>query len=238
MPYFGVSWSLCVEEHFYLMIAPLLLLSTRRAGWVILAVYMLLPGLFRTWLHGEINYEQTHFRWDQCGAGVVLAGLSLHWSAMWKFLCRYAVVFSCCGVVVVLLNLYWRIAGIDGIQAWSFGMWSLISMTWVLLANSSEYWQRQAGCWLTRYIADRSYSLYLVHIEAIVIVKKLELTSFTSWITCWIVSLIAAEILYRVVERPWLKLRDWVCENRFVSPAPVAKETVAEKVVLTPSCQR
>ena len=45
MPYFGISWSLCVEEHFYLLIAPLLMLLRR--GWGAIALLVLL-GLRRS----------------------------------------------------------------------------------------------------------------------------------------------------------------------------------------------
>ncbi len=74
LPFFGVSWSLCVEEHFYLLIAPLLLLMGQRRVWVLasLALLIAIPiGVRR--IDPSVNTFQTHARIDQCAIGVFLA---------------------------------------------------------------------------------------------------------------------------------------------------------------------
>src|SRR5262249_54199966 len=74
------------------------------------------------------------------------------------------------------------------------------------------------------------YSLYLTHIEAIAIVKKIAPDSF--WLTLiltWCLSLVLAEILYRCVERPWLRARDsWLGVHKSLeSSSPVADTPTA-----------
>ena len=85
MPFFGVSWSLCVEEHFYLLIAPLILLVGKRKSLatVIFSGLVLSPIVFRTMGWFE-HMQQTHVRIDQCAAGVTLAYTSVVHPNAWS----------------------------------------------------------------------------------------------------------------------------------------------------------
>jgi peptidoglycan/LPS O-acetylase OafA/YrhL len=60
-----------------------------------------------------------------------------------------------------------------------------------------------------RYLADRSYAVYLLHGEALAIVRKLpDVGFFWQLVFTWLLTLLFAEILYRVVERPFMDLRE------------------------------
>jgi peptidoglycan/LPS O-acetylase OafA/YrhL len=63
---------------------------------------------------------------------------------------------------------------------------------------------------LTMHISTRSYSMYLLHIEALAVTKKLVPdTHFLIFITiAVIITMILSEFLYRFVEMPFLRLRD------------------------------
>ena len=104
MPYFGVSWSLCVEEQFYLAVAPLLLLFFRhRRALPLLPLLLLVPPVCRAmgW-YGSLS--QTHVRWDQCAVGVVLACVAVFRPGWWQQLCRLAPVVALGGLAAAGFN--------------------------------------------------------------------------------------------------------------------------------------
>ncbi len=75
IPFFSVSWSLCVEEHFYLIIGPLLLFVLK-SRWRFVAAFttlLVLPVVVRHLGWGTL--QETHARIDQCAVGVGLACL-------------------------------------------------------------------------------------------------------------------------------------------------------------------
>ena len=60
MPYFGISWSLCVEEHFYLVVAPAVYAAWRfRPVRYLIAIALLIPSVCRAegWYGADF---QTH----------------------------------------------------------------------------------------------------------------------------------------------------------------------------------
>ena len=89
MPYFAISWSLCVEEHFYLLVAPFLLILARshRAATVLLPIILALPLACRSlnWYH---SLQETHVRYDECATGVLLAYTFVFLPRLWRKLWR------------------------------------------------------------------------------------------------------------------------------------------------------
>ena len=94
LPYFGISWSLCVEEHFYLAVAPVLLLFWRvRLSLVLLPVLLVLPYVCRLmgWLvHPDGGGIETHARYDPCAVGVLLAAIDVARPRLWALLRKLA----------------------------------------------------------------------------------------------------------------------------------------------------
>lgn len=215
MPYFGVSWSLCVEEHFYLAVAPFILAAarTRWIAWTTFAI-LLLPSICRMMGWYDSIY-QTHVRYDQCAIGVVLAFLNVHKPMIWAWLCRVALPLALLSLIPIGYLVCTKQGWLIGIMELPIMLWAFLFSTWVLLANSSAFWQERLRFLVTRVLADRAYALYLVHIEAIVIVNKLEVASF-GWnlLLTWSVALALAELLYRGIERPFMSLRERFSASR------------------------
>lgn len=213
LPYFAVSWSLCVEEHFYLVIGPILLLMRRFrgvGGLVVLA--LLIPTVCRLmgWYYHEAMFE-THVRYDQCAIGVGLAWIQIMRPALWSRLTRFAPLFSLMGLGLFLHLVF--VGGIPVPPAYyptvDITAWTLLFAAWVLQANASPWWAQALQFRLTRYLADRAFSIYLLHVEAISAVRYLgDWPLPVRMALAWGITLIAAEVLYRVVERPGMRLRD------------------------------
>jgi peptidoglycan/LPS O-acetylase OafA/YrhL len=227
LPYFGVSWSLCVEEHFYLAVAPVLLLFWRvRAALVLLPLLLVLPFVCRSagWLvHPDGGGIETHARYDPCAVGVLLAAIDVARPRLWAVLRSLAPFLALAGLVAAgrdvacRLNPQWGL-GDQGITAWA-----LIFGSWVLLAAARPGWAvgRLPG---VRYVAERSYAVYLLHPEAFALLKKLDGLPFVAFLALtWAVSLLLAEVLYRLVERPGMRLRERFGASRTREPAPPAQ---------------
>ena len=221
LPYFGVSWSLCVEEHFYLAVAPLLLIFWRwRFAVCFLPVLLAVPVVCR-W-NGWYGHEgvETHARYDPCAVGVLLAAIDATLPRLWALLRRFAPLLALAGLaaagrdVVCRLNPQWEL-GDQGILAWA-----LIFGTWVLLAAARPDWAagRLPG---VRYVAERSYAVYLLHPDALALLKRVEGVSFGAFVVLtWVLSLLLAEVLFRLVERPGMRLRERFGASRSREPAP------------------
>ncbi len=207
LPFFGISWSLCIEEQFYLLIAPLLLIL-RRKEWitVALALLILIPMAGR-WLVGDSTPWMTHLRIDSCAFGVLLAQVYINYPQLWKwctFLSPMGILVGLGTLLTLALQRYRGEFGEMPLEGYG-----LLSGCLVVQAQVSPYWKQRATNGILRYIASRSYSLYLVHIEALAIARRSGDQHFlTYFLISVLISLISAELLYRTVEIPWMTFRD------------------------------
>lgn len=92
LEFFSISWSLCVEEQFYLIIAPLLAflgMAGKKTISIVLIILFMLPSVFR---HFELyNYvNETHVRFDGCILGVLLAQIHHQYKKNWETLVKYS----------------------------------------------------------------------------------------------------------------------------------------------------
>jgi len=210
LPYFFISWSLCVEEHFYLLIGPLLVLAyfLRRWGVVLVVAVFLAPAVCRSmgWYQ---SLEQTHVRFDECLTGVLLAAASVFAPQLWRLLCRAAPVLASLGICVYLWIAWTRWHPQHSIwpdeqTACEFAFGSML-----LLAVSSDAWKRRLylpGC---GYLATRAYSIYLLHPEGLALARRMHLDSFLLFcVVSWLITLVASELLYRGIERPVMDARE------------------------------
>jgi peptidoglycan/LPS O-acetylase OafA/YrhL len=235
---FSHAWSLCIEEHFYLLFPLLAWLLVRRLSARSFAILLLIcvsTGIaLRTaiWLHDdaiapnrnwfiEDIYFPTWNRLDGLLAGVALAALKTFRRSVWDGLARHSNSILVAGLALVAWS-FWLFAVRTGLLANSLG-WPVLSLGFALLVFAGA----QRSGWLghlalpgAAWLATISYSLYLVHkavyhMVAAHFADALSGHGLLAFAMYAGASLIGATILYYLVERPGLRLRSrWLARTQ------------------------
>ncbi|WCE05324.1 acyltransferase [Pseudoxanthomonas sp. JBR18] len=247
---FSHAWSLCVEEHFYLVF-PLLAwaLMRRPAVWKVsvLATCVVVGGVaLRSgiWLHDtaaeaagapqrnwfvEDLYYPTWNRLDGLLCGVLLATLKVFRPALWARAQAKANGVLMLGLAVMALAFWLTRARVD-LMSNALG-WPVLSAGLALLVFAGAARGSLIGRWQVPgvgWLAGISYSLYLVH-KAVFKQVQLHLGDAIAGLGVAQVlvyggaALLVAAVLYYAVERPGLRLRGRVLGTR--RPPVVARET-------------
>lgn len=222
---FSHVWSLCVEEHFYLLFPLLawwLMHRPSTAKFIATCVLLVLVGLLLrdyAWRHMthfvEDVYYPTYNRLDGLLAGVVLATIQAFRPRLWQRLQQQAnVIWLPAGLALVGLAMWlfrertaW-LSTVIGYPLLSFGMAML-----VLAGTAQQGW---LGRWRipgARWIALISYSLYLCHKAVFHFVER-TLVPPLGWqgvplfLVYAIAALLGGALLHYAIERPFLRLRE------------------------------
>jgi peptidoglycan/LPS O-acetylase OafA/YrhL len=235
MPFFLVSWSLCVEEHFYLILPLLLFLPASRGGGSLAAffVLMILTAPVCRWvlsLNGispEFGYDLTasHLRMEGLLLGFWVSYLPSFKPAIWSYLKAR----SSWLVVSAVFELAIFIA-LPRVWAYRIGL-TLLSFAFVSLLVF--FVGRRPGfiasSKLVNWIAVGSYSVYLTHALMIHLSRRvLESYPKVGWLAYFPLALglmcACGAGFYFIAERTSTKLRDRYVSrrNEGFAAAPVA----------------
>ncbi|MGQ8364668.1 acyltransferase family protein [Glaciecola sp. 1036] len=214
LPYFSISWSLALEEQFYLFIAPLILLTSRLSSkhlqLIILLCLLISPSVFRYFnLYGSL--AETHVRWDCCIMGIILANLHANFQNLWNRIKSWASALLVIAILAYAVCYLFRwFPPVENYSDPSKLILAVIFACMVIYAVVNPVQKLPFAHKSIMHISTRSYSIYLLHPDAFAIAKKL--VSPTDWIPFYLLSflivLIMAEILYRFVEITFINLRE------------------------------
>ncbi|MBN9430268.1 MAG: acyltransferase [Burkholderiales bacterium] len=211
LPYFSVSWSLCVEEHFYLLIGPAIIFlgAIGRWRWGIVALLLAAPFIFRQ-LGWYGSLEETHVRIDGCMLGVALAVCRDRLPKAWNALAKMAPALAGTALLLYLGSYAGRWFPSLGMPRLDIGAYAVIFASILLFANRSPGIQSKLYVPGSRYIALRAYSLYLLHPEVLALLKRFggDLPFPLFYAIAWAGSCLLAEALYRMIEKPFMDARD------------------------------
>ncbi len=232
---FSHAWSLCVEEHFYL-IFPLLAVGLMRrpalGQFAALCLFLMLAGIecrsliwlhnnaadpdfVRNWFVEDIYYPSWN-RLDGLLCGVILAAWKVLRPQAWARARAYANLFLLAGLAVMALAL-WLFQDRVSLIGNSIG-WPVLSLGLGLLVFAGAERDSLIGRWHlpgAAWLAGMSYSLYLVHKAVYHLVQthwgeQLAGMGWLAFLAYGVAAIAAGALLYYVVERPALKLRNWL----------------------------
>jgi peptidoglycan/LPS O-acetylase OafA/YrhL len=238
---FSHDWSLCVEEHFYLVLPFLLLWLMRKPNLrkaSVVAATIFFGGLvirFMIWerylgpiasdsssddvfgiRYWQLIYFPTYSRLDGLLIGVVLAGINLFRPGWWEA----AMAKRGTLLIAALITL--------GLAVWtSWDLYSFAAVVWgfplialgfgLLLLAASGLRIRVPGATMGATLA---YSVYLTH-KQVIHLDRIYLKGFVpldgplGFLVYGVTILIVGAILYVFVERPFLQMRERIISSAY-----------------------
>lgn len=228
-PAFSHAWSLCVEEHFYLLFPALAWALTRRpsarrtavlallvvAGGIALRSVIWLQGdaldVARNWFVEDLYYP-TWCRLDGLLAGVLLAALRTWRPALWARWQARADAVLLVGVALLMLA-FELFSQRTGLLANSIG-WPVLSLALACIVFAAAQPCNRIGRWRipgVAWVAAASYSLYLSHKIAYHLAQpwvEAHLSGAAAFAAYALVVGALGAALHHTVERPALRWRD------------------------------
>lgn len=234
MPFFLVSWSLCVEEHFYLFAPPLaLLLATRLPGRGMAAVALLLATSGLVFRLIESGRSGSGFGYATTATHLRLDGLVMGFAASCAFDSAPAAYARAVGVLwrfapvfLVLAATVEHIGGGVRYVALPF-LVAVLGVIVVARASLPGRRQQRAGAvdhWL-QPVARAAFSIYLTHALALHLAVSLSTrpdrsSAVVYWVAVGALVPLLAGCAYFALERPSILLRDRYFPRREASAAP------------------
>jgi len=233
---FSHVWSLCVEEHFYLLLPMIVFVMSRRAAaWKTIAVLLLFVALglaMRSYVYFHVLlplgrdsdefsvryieriYYPTYTRLDGLLAGVALAAMRVYRPGWWSAIMQRANWLLAGGVVLMGCTLWMfadRVSAVGNVVG--FPVMAVAMGMLVMAAADRRSWFGRVRVPGARLVATLAYSLYLTHKE-VAHLDTLWLPNVMGardWKTVCVLAvscLAVAGLFYLTIERPFLALRD------------------------------
>ncbi len=241
------TWSLAVEEHFYLMLPLLFWVVTSSAKRsrsslqpilyvaaaltvVVFAVRIINWRRMPIYTHAD-HLMATHLRFDSLMFGVVLAyAFYLHPEKFAAIFSRWRVPFLPIGAACFIPAFVWPLGTNAFVHTAGFTLFQLgagmLVVAALLLPAPTGYLPR-----LLARLGAYSYSIYLWHLAVIIHLMpalRLPLPFPIRFAVTFVVAMLVGVVLAKIIEMPALRLRDrWVPSRAGPMPVPHEPPTAA-----------
>jgi len=223
--FFWESWSLSIEEWFYL-ITPLLIIialrifSPRRAFLLATLTMIFLPVLYRLCIYDDaidhfwldVTFRKTVLcRLDSIGFGLLSAWIYFYYNVLWRKI-KIPSFLLAVGIIAFILN-FKRGPNTVYIQVVHFSLVPISVMFILPLAESLRRFNR-IGLYVIQHISKISYSMYLINLALVAEVirdnfaPKGGTDGILKYLIYWAIVIVVSTILYRFFEKPIMDLRD------------------------------
>ena len=214
---FSHAWSLCIEEHFYLLLGPLLALGYRRNNdrWFlsVLGLAMVAEALLRSalWSPEMVTHRSLYLMWiyyptpshlDGLIVGAALAALERRGA-----LAKLSVRGSLAGGMLVLVLGAWLTRDQESFAASVFGF-TIVSIGYGLLVRAALGQERAPGAKIAASLAWLAYPAYLIHKPLLKAAATLTTSSSLNVAVAVTLVFLAAAVMHLLIERPILHLRE------------------------------
>lgn len=230
--FFGVSWSLAVEEWFYLIFPLVLWLCLKVAKsykvhihdskvlfFCIISIYMIIPLILRINSIGNGNWDAWHrkiviMRLDAMMYGVLAAAISNWYDKLWSILASY--YFFILGLILITIGTFLLLTStLSSLStALAFTIISLGCSTFLAPIENIRISSKSTSI-IIQKISIYSYSMYLSHMLIFEFIEKfmhpynivVELKIFQRFISLIIIYLISS-LIYKYYELPITNIRE------------------------------
>lgn len=228
--FFWESWSLTIEEWFYILTPVTLLLlhktirkklNAKHFTMIVILIFIVLPLAYRWAISGEqVDYfwydvkfrKVVITRLDAIMYGVLFAWIKFYYPASWK---KIALPFFISGLVLIYLSMHLHAQNPTGMYGKTvyFSVVGLAAAMLLPYADGRKSFHTRFGKMMT-HISLISYSMYLVNLALVadVIRKNFEFhTPFqylAAYLLYWMVVIIFSTLLYKYFEKPVMDLRE------------------------------
>lgn len=247
---FPISWSLAVEEWFYLL-APLMLLAVAKLDRTRLpkVFFVACASIAAVALICRIAYvaaaqppweptvrQHVFLRMDTLMIGVLLGGLRAYERATYDRLASYRRILGLVGALGLSISTAWLFLGLrnqtlDSSFLLRTVFFDLLSISFALLIVAlessprvNERWTSRWWAGAVRYVSLSSYSLYLIHLSAYE--PFLALNSRTRSLPIsllWMSAAVAASLGLAGILYRWFEKPVLRVRDRLTSPVPIER---------------
>jgi peptidoglycan/LPS O-acetylase OafA/YrhL len=210
-----ISWSLAVEEKFYLLWPLLLLfLLKKRPTFIRIMVFIVLGQ----WAYRAILYLVFHVRWGYVYQAFDMRADTLLVGCLLAILMENkSTRLPCCGLlrrqwlsILPPLALTLIVIAPPSNQAAALLVWSIQPLIVAVMLLQAVYWGSKSwticSSGIVRFTAHLSYALYLYHPLASQIIYLLHVRHLGY--SAAVLTLLLATASYYLVERPFMRMRD------------------------------
>ncbi len=220
------TWSLAVEEHFYLALAIIMFILSRLKGLdkkvrvigilVLTLAFSFVLRLNETWPHKEepfFSFMATHLRLDGIIVGVLVSYLKYFTNFIDKVK-SYRWLFAMIGFGLVLPGFVFKGGSFEmntfGLSTVNLGFGCfLVCSLWNLGLPNGLNKLLQPIYWLVQLIGQHSYSIYLWHIANRNFMNDFfDFGVVNNTLLYILLSYVSGILLSLIIERPFLKLRE------------------------------
>jgi peptidoglycan/LPS O-acetylase OafA/YrhL len=244
---FSHSWSLAIEEQFYLLLPALAMLGaalgrSMKLAWLAILLAFAAGMLTRAWLWQDVVegerfgmrnyfkyiYYSSFCRFDELLAGVAVALLKNQHGGLWLRITRHGNAVGAAGLAATGAAFWWFLDDRYAYGVTVFG-YPLLALGFSLLI----VWAVSEGALLRNVrvpgagaLALWSYAIYLMHKPVCVMAagwlsgKGIGPESPTAIALLLVLSVLTGWLLYRLVETPFMVLRERYVPGNTRRPAP------------------
>ena len=228
--FFWESWSLTVEEWFYILTPVTIFLmhkllknfvSGKNILMLMIISFILLPLIYRISISGEqvdpfwfdVKFRKIVItRLDAIMYGVLFAWIKFYYPGTWK---KIALPFFITGLVLIYVFMHMQSANPTDLFSKTiyFSLSGLAAAMLLPFADARKQFSTRFGKAIT-HISLISYSMYLLNLALIadVIRKNFEpstaLNGLVTYVIFWTAVILFSTLLYKYFEKPVMDLRD------------------------------
>jgi peptidoglycan/LPS O-acetylase OafA/YrhL len=240
--FFRVSWSLCVEEWFYmtypivvLLISKIKNISVKKSFFIATLIFLIVPIFFRLYCALGPNLTFNHLRMivisrlDAMMTGVFIAYLRFYYVEYFKKLVKPGGIVGI--VIFLIVGVLYAKSNLDKLLPRTI-LLTFLSISFALFLPYLDSLRTSKSNFMLKSITAISlwsYSLYLVNLPVQLLMFYLRdkyglhtfLPSFVLWIGFFSISISLSSVLYKFFELPFLAYRD----RLFKGPSYLNKKT-------------